>query len=446
MVLTDAQGRLLVRRETGGKLRKHFDAVLFSQGFSYAEEHVGTNGVGTALDEGRRRLRVRARALQRAHPALRLRRGADPQPPHRPDRGLLDLSCLAEDANPMMRAVVQQAAADIERQLLEGGSRRERTMLEEFLAACRGGKNAVLAISGDMVMADARATSLLAPSDQAILRAKAEELRSVPSETRVEMSLSDGRWAQVHCRPVHVGGDVAGTVMNIAVSRPAPRTAPRRLPAATLNGLVGSAPLWTTACTHAREAARRRSTLVLVGEEGTGKLGLARALHEERWPASRFTVIDCADDSGWDEQLRAAFEGPESTVVLRHLDRLDPASAVELDGWLERLAQAQAFDNWRDDAPPGVWVIATLNVGLDDTGCPDKLLRHFAVSVTLPGLRHRMGDLHLLVPHLLERLAPRRPVACPPETMRVLIGYSWPGNVRQLEAALRVRSDAPARR
>jgi sigma-54 dependent transcriptional regulator, acetoin dehydrogenase operon transcriptional activator AcoR len=67
----------------------------------------------------------------------------------------------------------------------------------------------------------------------------------------------------------------------------------------------------------------------------------------------------------------------------------------------------------------------------------DGVLRHFVGSVTVPALRHHVDDLQQLLPHLLRKLAPRRPVACTPGAMRVLLGYNWPGNVTELRDVLR---------
>jgi transcriptional regulator of acetoin/glycerol metabolism len=114
--------------------------------------------------------------------------------------------------------------------------------------------------------------------------------------------------------------------------------------------------------------------------------------------------------------------------VLHHLERLDPASIEETAGHLDRLA----------GATPRPWVIGTLDAGPgSEPGPSDALLRRFTASVTVPALRHRIEDLYQLVPLLFERLAPGRQVGCTPEAMRTLLGYIWPGNVRQLEQALR---------
>jgi transcriptional regulator of acetoin/glycerol metabolism len=53
VILTDASGVVLSRLDTGSELDRHLDSVQLAPGFSYAEESVGTNGIGTALEGGR---------------------------------------------------------------------------------------------------------------------------------------------------------------------------------------------------------------------------------------------------------------------------------------------------------------------------------------------------------------------------------------------------------
>lgn len=50
LLLADAQGRVLDRRVSDRRLTRQLDEILLAPGFSYAEEHVGTNGIGTALE------------------------------------------------------------------------------------------------------------------------------------------------------------------------------------------------------------------------------------------------------------------------------------------------------------------------------------------------------------------------------------------------------------
>jgi len=430
VVLTDGSGRLLQRRETDHHLSRRLDAVVFAPGFSYGETHVGTNGVGTALEDGRptyvfgpEHFNEHIQGFACAGVPIR-------NPLTGRIEGVLDITCLADDANPMMRVLAQEAARDIERLMLEQGSARQRAMLDAFLTACRGGRSAVVAISGEIVMTDPRAASLLTPADQVILRGKAAELEG-PAPAVVELSLSQGRQVQARCAPVSVAGDTVGTVVKLTVRSEGPAAVPARRPAsvATFPEAVGRSPVWLAACEAVRSAARARHSLLLVGEPGTGKFALARGAHHERFPTSRLVVIDCgADLSPSSDLLDQPLYDQPATVVLRHLDLMPPSSAKVIGRLLDDLA----------DRPSPPWVVGTVDAaaGVEPRPC-DGLLGRFSTSVTVPALRHRIEDLSQLVPFLLDRLAPRRAVRCTPDAMRALLGYVWPANVAQLQTVLR---------
>ena len=429
VVLTDASGRLLERRETDTRLRRRLDAVVFAPGFSYGETHVGTNGVGTALEEGRATYVFGPEHFNEHIQGFACAGVPIRNPLTGRIEGVLDITCLADDANPMMRVLAQEAARDIERQLLEQGGTRQRAMLDAFLTACRGGRSAVVAISGEIVMTDPRAASLLTPADQVILRGKAAEVAG-PSPAVVELSLSQGRLAQARCAPVSVAGDTVGTVIKLTLRSQDGRTPRRRpVPAITLAEAVGRSPVWLAACEDVRAAARWRRSLLLVGEPGTGKSALARGVHQERFPTSRLLVVDCGDEIGqpWVD-LDVELDNDDATVVVRHLELLAPSSVEAVEGLLDRLARRSA----------ATWVVGTVDAatGAGPRPC-DSLLGHFCASATVPALRHRIEDLNQLVPLLLGRLAPRRTLRCSPDAMRALLGYVWPGNVAQLQLVLR---------
>jgi transcriptional regulator with PAS, ATPase and Fis domain len=70
----------------------------------------------------------------------------------------------------------------------------------------------------------------------------------------------------------------------------------------------------------------------------------------------------------------------------------------------------------------------------------DLYYRINEMAITLPPLRERQGDLPLLIDHFLEKFARenRKPVpTLDPQTRRLLFGYSWPGNIRELENVLK---------
>ena len=101
IVLTDQAGLVLTRLTGDPNLARHLDTVQLAPGFSYAEEFVGTNGIGTALEGGRRDACVRSRALRGGSRGLGVRRRADPAPISGKTVGAVDLTCWRYDAGPL---------------------------------------------------------------------------------------------------------------------------------------------------------------------------------------------------------------------------------------------------------------------------------------------------------------------------------------------------------
>jgi transcriptional regulator of acetoin/glycerol metabolism len=433
VILTDSQAWVMDRRAGERSLNSYLDKILLAPGFSYAEKFIGTNGIGTALEEkrashvfGHEHFVERLHAVSCAGAPIR-------DPISGKVLGVIDVTCWRADASLLMSALVQGAARDIEARLFELSSDRERALLQEFLAACRRTKRPVLSVSDDLTITNVSATHLLDHDDYAIVREKAMELAS-SVQTSGEVPLSGGQVVRLLCRPVASSSGNAGTIVEIQLageSRSRPVTVTQNAP--VLPGLAGRSSAWARASHEVDGHSRRRSWLLLVGEPGVGKLSLARAAHLRSLPRSRLEVFDAADIadvalSRWLAELREQLADPSGTVVLCHLERLVPAAALALAGALEHTRRA-------GDGP---WVVGTLAATTIIGDELDTLLRQFAASVTVPPLRHRIDDVRELVPMLLARHAAGTSVECSPEVLQTLLRREWPGNVAELEEVLRV--------
>src|SRR5260370_15192566 len=107
IILTDAAGLVLTRMTADHDLERHLDGVKLAPGFSYAEERVGTNGIGTALESG-----GPAHVFGHEHYAEHLEGLACAGVPiHHPITGktvgAVDLTCWRKDADPLLVALVQ---------------------------------------------------------------------------------------------------------------------------------------------------------------------------------------------------------------------------------------------------------------------------------------------------------------------------------------------------
>ncbi len=431
VILTDAHGCVLERRCGEHALIRQLDAILLAPGFSYAEEFVGTNGIGTAIEERRS-----ARVFGSEHFSERLQVMSCAGTPIRNLlngrlEGVLDLTTRRADASLLMQALSQEAAAEIEQRLILQSSEREQALLREFLAASRRTSKAVLALSDDLVMTNDVADRSLDWADHRILREKAADLMTRNHESSGYVVLSRGQMARLRCYPLASPAGTAGTIVEITLGEAIPRRhSPSSMPAEPLPGLAGHSAAWMEASNHVETHCRKRSRVLLVGESGVGKFALAEAAHRRWYPAGRLTVLDALESGADVDAWLARNVDPEdlpATLLVRHIDRMSPAALGKLDAVLQTV----------DQPPHGPWIVGTLHSDTDEEGHLGPLLQHFTESVPVPPLRHRIEDIHELVPHLLQRHAPGRRIALAPEAMHTLLRCAWPGNVAELDQALR---------
>ncbi|WP_159039720.1 sigma-54-dependent Fis family transcriptional regulator [Streptomyces sp. TP-A0356] len=438
LILTDSKGRVRERRTGDRALHRHLDDICLAPGFSYAEEYVGTNGIGTAAEDGRT-----AHVFGSEHFSERLQRVSCAAAPIRNPSsgrliGLIDLTSWQHTASPLMMALVREAAADIEERMLEIGSERERAAFRAFLTSRQSSRRALLTLTDGLLLADAAATELLGPDDHRRLRELAADPAGLPEQ---RLLLSDGRTVQVRGRQVEGdapdGGPAAFLIeLRLIAEREesAPRTATAPVP--RLAGIAGSSPTFQGVVRRLIRNCEQRRWTLLDGEAGTGKFALVRAVHRHAAPTTAFAVHDGADvRKGAADWLRAVFRDlaeDRGTVVLRHLDLLPAQVLRQLDGVL------------RSTAGRSGWVAAlrtrdrpALPAAGDDTaaGQPAAVRTRFDSEVTVPPLRHRTADIPALVTCLLARRG--ADAQCTDAALRALSRAPWPGNVHQLECSLR---------
>lgn len=438
LILTDSKGRVRERRSGDRALNRHLDDICLAPGFSYAEEFVGTNGIGTAAEDGRM-----AHVFGSEHFSERLQRVSCAAAPIRNPAsgrviGLIDLTSWQHTASPLMAALVQEVAADIEERLLDIGSERERAALRAFLTSRQTSRRALVTLTDGLLLADAAATELLGPDDHRRLR----ELAADPSGLREQrMPLSDGRIVKVRGRQVEgeaPDGSPAAYLIELRLVADREQSAPRAAaPVPRLPGIAGaSAGFQGVISQLIRHCGQGRWTLV-DGEAGTGKLELVRAVHRHSAPTTPCAVHDAAHARGaaadW---LRGVFQDlaeDTGTVVLRHLELLSQPMLRQLDAVLRstagRAGWVAALLTGDRPARPGSGVPRE---GADAVGA---LRARFGSEVTVPPLRHRTADIPPLVTSLIARQGGSAP--CTEGALRVLTRAPWPGNVRQLAGSLR---------
>jgi DNA-binding NtrC family response regulator len=203
------------------------------------------------------------------------------------------------------------------------------------------------------------------------------------------------------------------------------------------------------------------TTVLIEGETGTGKELVARAVHQASARAARpLVVVDCTalPETLVESELfgheRGAFTGATSarrglletadgsTCFLDEVGELPRALQVKLLRALQERVVRRLGGN--DEIPVDVRVIAATNRDLrklveEGTFREDLYYRLHVVTLTVPALRERPGDVPVLARHFLERYAAvtgRAVTGFADEALALLGAYPWPGNVRELEHAV----------
>ena len=224
-------------------------------------------------------------------------------------------------------------------------------------------------------------------------------------------------------------------------------------------GLVGGSPKMLEVYRLIRKVAATSSTVLIVGETGTGKELVARAVHSlSPRRHERFFAIDCGALSvnlleselfghvkgsftGAVSDKRGIFEAADrGTVFLDEICNVD----VEVQAKLLRFIQEREF------LPVGSTATRRVDVRLvfatnrdlekmvrEGTFREDLYYRLYVFPIYLPPLRERREDIPLLACHLLSRARDRSGKQVDrfsEDALRLLEQYDWPGNVRQLEA------------
>jgi DNA-binding NtrC family response regulator len=226
-------------------------------------------------------------------------------------------------------------------------------------------------------------------------------------------------------------------------------------------GIVGRSRAILDVVHTARLVAQSRSTVLIVGETGTGKELVARAIHD--WSAQRempLVRVNCAalPESLIESELfghtRGAFTGAIGNKKGRFaladggtifLDEVG-VIALTVQAKLLRVLQEREFEPLGSERSMhvDVRVIAATNRDLrqlvtEGRFQEDLYYRLNVIPISMPPLRERREDIPLLVEHFVRRHAGRagkRIDGVSPQAMAALVDAPWPGNVRELENAV----------
>ena len=135
LLLSDPDARVLRRWASESAMARLMDRVRAAEGFVLSEDTVGTNGVGTPLEEGRPVAVVGTAHYNEIFDEASCAGAPVRHPVSGRVEGVVSLTCRVDAHNPLQLPLISAAAREIERRLLEAATETERRLLEAFTAA-----------------------------------------------------------------------------------------------------------------------------------------------------------------------------------------------------------------------------------------------------------------------------------------------------------------------
>ncbi len=229
----------------------------------------------------------------------------------------------------------------------------------------------------------------------------------------------------------------------------------------TFGGLIGGSPAMLDVYSLIKKVSPFKSTVLVLGQSGTGKELVARAIHSNSPRSSApFVALNCAAipetllESEIFGHVRGAFtdahadrkglfeEANGGTLLLDEIGELPLALQAKLlrtlqDSEVRRVGGTKSLK-------VDVRVLAATARDLKEEVAAkrfreDLFYRLNVVQIVMPPLRNRLGDIELLVGHFISKTNKRLGTSISgidESALRALQAYSWPGNVRELENAV----------
>lgn len=226
----------------------------------------------------------------------------------------------------------------------------------------------------------------------------------------------------------------------------------------SFHDLVSEAPSMQALFTQVRKLSAVRSNVLIVGESGTGKELFARAIHYNGITRSKpFIAVNCGaiPESLIESELFGHRKGSFTGALRDKVGYFEAASGgtifldeistlpMAVQSTLLRVLEDRSVTPVGDTRPRPIEmrVIAASNQDLakltrEEQFREDLLYRLDVVRLVLPPLRHRRGDIPLLVHHFIDKFTTemsKPPLSITSGAMRALLNHEWRGNVRELE-------------
>ena len=400
VMLADRDARIVATRWGCARMQREFEllgeALL---GTLFREESTGTNAIATSY-ELRQAVAVHGEEhfIGQLH-GLSCYGQPIVDPYTRRLEGVLDITCLAAERNPLLAPFVRSAADEVEQLLLEGRSQNERALLAALRRELGGGRDRpTVAIGRDIFLANTAAVELLDAADHALIRDIAAS-GTGETTTAAHVILSGNREAEVTCRLI---GPCGGAVLTISdVKTDTPRALLPPLP----------------------DSARG---ILICGEPGAGHTSAIQRVAADRSLRIHDAALCTAQtETEWlsDVQQSASGSDPENSVVaVESIHLLSAHAARSLAGILGGFA--------------GTVVVSTILPPKELTLQTRQLISRCTERVDLTPLRQQPNAIPELVGSMLRNLGVHNTVRFTPAALQALAANEWEGNIRQLHTVV----------
>lgn len=396
VMLADRDARIVATRWGRAHMRRVFELIGEAlHGTLFREETTGTNAVATSYE-----LR-RAVAVHGDEHFIGQLRGLScygqpiVDPYTRRLEGVLDVTCLAGEQNPLLGPYVRNAATEIEQLLQEGRSQNERALLTELRRELSGGRDRpTIAIGRDIFLANNAAVELLDAADHALIRDIAASSIG-ETTTGADVILSGNRQAEITCRLLGPSGEALLTITSVKTHKP--------------KALLPLLP----------DAARG---ILICGEPGAGHTTAIEKMAAGRSLGIHDAAL-CSEQTvtSWLGDVQQTASG-NAAVAIESIHLLSAHAARSLIGILDGYA--------------GTVIMTTILPPAELTPLTRQLISRCTERVHLTPLRQQPDTIPELVGSMLRSLGVHHTVRFTPAALQALSANEWEGNVRQLHTVV----------
>ncbi|MDQ1058093.1 transcriptional regulator of acetoin/glycerol metabolism [Arthrobacter globiformis] len=419
--LTDRACRLLTAVVGDSPQAKRMRQVDLRPGLCFAEDQIGTNGIGCAQEQQQSFI-ISGTEHFRMNTGIITTTGVNIRDPYtKRFVGTLGVHCRREYGSTALLPLVAEIGRSIETQLLASRADGERVFFDFFLRTQRRFRGAVVGITKSLFITNTQSRELVGEADEDLLRRLAEEACARSKPRTVRRRLSSGIVASVQISPVEQARGDFAAVLTLELE-----TAHQ-----SVHFDQGDRDLAEQDRPDARrqlgQALAAGHAVLLTGERGTGKRFIGSEALRRKSPRSEVAEIDGSvahlDEDRWLKALQQAVEDAGSIVLLSHIEEIPLRLMTTVSDLVARATCA---------------LVGTTSEQVDDDSPSVFVRESFPVVVPVPPLRDRAHEFSELCRDILRELegSDGRATSLASKSVAALVASDWPGNIRQLRQVL----------